>query len=340
MGHWHRVDTTSTRSIRSYDQYEPAARALDVVGQRWTLLLVREMLSGQKRFTDLRLGLPGIGPNVLAERLAHLQESGLVRRARLPPPAASTVYELTELGEELRPLVGELTRWGRHFLGDPTSTDRFRLSWLIRELEGMFRSEAAIGVHESYEFRLDGAVFHARVDDGQVRIAQGPARDPAWIVTTDLLTFIGMGAKLVDGAEAFASGRAHFWGDPEAGARSVELLGPHLGALGGPGGMLGAIQARVRTEAAVGVSESYEFRVGGPAFHIDVKDGEVDVRAGPAEDPAFVYASDLAIGVAMYLGQMTVEETLAEGGARLDGDLEAAARAWRILDFRTEPAAS
>ena len=325
---------TSAPARRTYGQYEPVARALDVVGQRWTLLLVREMLSGAKRFTDLREGLPGIGPNVLAERLAHLQETGLVRRVALPRPAASTVYELTDLGEELRPVVHGLGAWGRHFLGAPTSDDRFRLSWLIRDLEGMFRADAAVGVRESYEFRLDGEVFHARVDDGEVEIRQGPATQPAWIVTTDLLTFIGMGAKLIDGAEAHATGRATFWGDIEAGMRSVELLGPHLGSLGGPGGMLGAIQANVRPDAAVGISESYEFRLGDISFHIAADDGEVAVRSGPATSPAaVVFTGDFLIAFAMYLGQITPEEAVTEGGARIDGEPEAAARAWAVLNI-------
>src|SRR3712207_4223782 len=104
-------------SRRSYEQYCPTARALDVVGQRWTLLVIRELLLGPRRFTDLREGLPGIGPNVLAERLAQMQEDGLVRRTTRPPPAASTVYELTELGEGLRPAVQKLTKFGMTFLG-------------------------------------------------------------------------------------------------------------------------------------------------------------------------------------------------------------------------------
>src|SRR3954447_24985256 len=104
---------------RSYDQYCPAARALDVLGERWTLLVVRDLLVGPRRYTDLLEGLPGIGPNVLADRLRHLQDVGIVRRTTLPRPAASTVYELTELGQALRPVVQELTRWGLNMMGIP-----------------------------------------------------------------------------------------------------------------------------------------------------------------------------------------------------------------------------
>jgi DNA-binding HxlR family transcriptional regulator len=321
---------------RTYDQYCPTARALDIVGQRWALLVVRELLLGPQRFTDLRDGLPGIGPNVLAERLAQLQEDGLVRRVTLPPPAASTVYELTPLGEELRPAVQELTKFGMNFLGAPRPGDRFRLGWLMRSLEVMFRPDAAAGVHETYEFRLDGDVFNVRVDDGTIAVRQGGAPDAAWTVETDVVTFIGLGAKIVDGLEAYESGRARFRGDPEAGARSVELLGPHLGSLGGPGGMLGAVQARVRPEAAAGLDESYEFRVENTTFHLRVRDGEARAGAGPAERPAMVFSADLGTLIALYLGHVTPERAIEDGNAALEGDHEAARRAWRILDVRSD----
>lgn len=326
--------TASASTRRTYDQYCPAARSLDVVGQRWTLLVVRELLLGPQRFTDLREGLPGIGPNLLAERLAHLQEDGVVRRVTLSAPATGTVYELTELGEELRPVILALTRFGMHFLGAPTPGDRFRLAWLMRSLEAMFRPELAVGVHETYEFRLDGETFHVRVDDGEVRVRQGGVPEPDWVVETDVMTFIGMGAKVVDAAEAYEQGRVRFWGDPEAGTRSVELLGPHLGSLGGPGGMLGAIQARIRPEAAGELSESYEFRTEGQTFHVSVDRGEVAVRAGPAAEPSMVFTADLATLIGLHMGQLTPEQAVSEGRATLEGDAEAARRAWPILDVR------
>ena len=332
------MQLTQAPTRRTYDQYCPTARALDVLGQRWTLLVVRELMLGPRRFTDLREGLPGIGPNVLAERLGHLGADGLVRRVTLPPPAASTVYELTPLGEELRPAVQELTKFGMHFLGAPQPRDRFRLSWLMRSLEVMFRPDIAAGVHETYEFRLDGEVFNVRVDDGRVQVRHGAAPAPAWVVETDVATFIGLGAKFVDAREAYESGRARFRGDHEAGARSVELLGPHLGSLGGPGGMLGAVQARVRPEAAAGVSETYEFRTEGTAFHIQVEEGEAEVRPGPAEDPAMVFTADLRTLIALYLDETTPEEAVAAGRAELSGDPQAARRAWRLLDLRHAPA--
>src|SRR3954449_3642338 len=97
---------------RTYGDRCGVARALDVVGERWALLVVRELLLGPKRFTDLRAGLPHVSPNVLSQRLRELEEAGIVRRRKLPPPAGSRVYELTEWGEELEPIVTRLGAWG------------------------------------------------------------------------------------------------------------------------------------------------------------------------------------------------------------------------------------
>src|SRR5918997_566704 len=119
---------------RSYAQYCGLARALDVLGERWTLLAIRELLLGPKRFSDLLAGLSGIGPNVLSTRLRTLEAEGLVTKRRLPPPAASTVYELTGRGRELEPAVVELARWGVGLLGPPAEDDRYRPGWLALSL--------------------------------------------------------------------------------------------------------------------------------------------------------------------------------------------------------------
>src|ERR671921_1724366 len=106
-------------SKRSYNQYCAVARALDIIGERWTLLIVRELLTGPKRFKDLLEGLPGIGTNLLATRLKDLEGNGILRRATLPPPAGSKVYELTGLGRELEQVVVALSQWGSKLLGSP-----------------------------------------------------------------------------------------------------------------------------------------------------------------------------------------------------------------------------
>src|SRR5215470_18393749 len=110
---------------RSYNQYCAVARSLDVIGERWTLLIIRDLLVGPKRYKDLLDGLPGIGTNLLAARLRDLEKAGIVRRTLLPPPAASTVYELTEVGRALEPAIFAIGRWGARFLGSPRETDTF-----------------------------------------------------------------------------------------------------------------------------------------------------------------------------------------------------------------------
>ncbi len=105
--------------MKTYDQYCPVAHSLGLVGERWTLLVVRELFYGPKRYTDLVDSLPGIGTNVLAARLKELETNGLIEKRRLPPPAASTVYELTDEGRLLRPVLHELARFGARLIGPP-----------------------------------------------------------------------------------------------------------------------------------------------------------------------------------------------------------------------------
>ena len=218
---------------RSYDQFCPAARALDVLGERWTLLMIRELLLGPKRYTDLLAGLPGIAPNVLADRLRHLQAAGVVERSSLPPPAASMVYELTPLGEGLRPVVQSLMTWGLHFLGAPKAGESANPGWLLQLLEAGADRAAARGVRESYQFCVDGSVLHVHVDNGEVTAHEGPATDPAIVSTTDFDTFLALGARDITPAQAVADGRLEFEGDPQAGERAIRILGARLASFGG-----------------------------------------------------------------------------------------------------------
>ena len=163
---------------RSYEQFCSLATALDVVGERWTLLLIRELLLGPRRFTDLLDGLPGIGRNLLAERLRHLEDEGLVARGSLPPPAASQVYELTDEGRKLGPALAELGRWGVERLGPRRRTQTFRPAWGMFPLSYMADRDAARDLNETWEFRIDEATFTLRVKDGRVIPRTGPADDP------------------------------------------------------------------------------------------------------------------------------------------------------------------
>ena len=108
---------------RSYDQYCPVAHALDLIGERWAMLVVKELMHGPQRYTDLAEHLPGIGTNILAARLRSLEECGVIVKRTLPPPAASRVYELTDYGRELKPVMRELALWGARSLGPPTDED-------------------------------------------------------------------------------------------------------------------------------------------------------------------------------------------------------------------------
>lgn len=120
--------------MKRYDQYCPIAHALGLVGERWSLLVVRELIQGPKRYTDLVDGLPGIGTNILASRLKDLEAGGIIRKTKLPPPAASTVYELTQCGNDLRPVLHELARWGARTLGPPPA-GALEPGWLRNALE-------------------------------------------------------------------------------------------------------------------------------------------------------------------------------------------------------------
>ena len=211
-------------SLRSYNQYCALARALDVVGERWTLLLVRELLLGPRRFRDLLDGLPGIGTNLLSDRLKALGAAGIVRKAVLPPPAASAVYELTDLGRELEPAVLALGRFGAAFLGQRGERDFADAGWFFVSIRATFRPERAAGVRESYEFRIDGKPFSVRVSDGDARTAQGAPEDPDLVTTTDLDSFVALLAGELEPEDAVTSGRVAIEGDPAALRRFVEIF--------------------------------------------------------------------------------------------------------------------
>ena len=152
------IRTTDDRILgmairRTYADGCAAAHALDLVGERWALLVVRELLLGPKRFTDLRAGLPNASPNVLAQRLRELEGAGVVRRRKLPPPAASRVYELTDWGMELEPVITRLGRWGARSPSKPRDA-ALGVDSLILSLRTMFDPRAADGLRATYELHL------------------------------------------------------------------------------------------------------------------------------------------------------------------------------------------
>ncbi|MFI7293791.1 winged helix-turn-helix transcriptional regulator [Streptomyces sp. NPDC050121] len=155
---------------RSYDQYCSAARALDTVGDRWTLLIVRELLAGPRRYTDLHADLPGVSTDVLASRLKDMERDGLTTRRRLPPPGAAYVYELTSHGRELLPVLQALGKWGEGELGRRRPTDALRAHWFALPLLRGLQREG-----------LDGAgLVEVRLEEGEFHLFVGAESGPVY----------------------------------------------------------------------------------------------------------------------------------------------------------------
>jgi DNA-binding HxlR family transcriptional regulator len=210
-------------TMRTYDDGCAAAHALDLVGERWALLVVRELLLGPKRFTDLRAGIPKASPNVLAQRLRELEGAGVVRRRKLPPPAASRVYELTDWGMELEPVIVRLGRWGARSPSKPRDAE-LGVDSLVLSFRTMFDPRAADGLKASYELRLGEDRFRAEVTDGYFEITRGNADRPDAIVETDPATLAALVYDSRQLAEAVRSGDLKLEGDESAVARFLGLF--------------------------------------------------------------------------------------------------------------------
>ncbi|MGW0689926.1 winged helix-turn-helix transcriptional regulator [Streptomyces sp. NPDC002738] len=198
---------------RSYDQFCATARALDSVGDRWTLLIVRELLAGPRRYTDLHADLPGVSTDVLASRLKDMEQSGLATRRRLPPPTAASVYELTERGHGLLPVLAALAEWGAPAFGERRPTDAVRAHWfalpLLRVLDGLAH-EGVVEVH------LDEGEFHVRVGrpaDGEGVYGDGPAAHADARITLDVELCLALGRGECTLAEAVKDGRIEVVGE-------------------------------------------------------------------------------------------------------------------------------
>ena len=168
---------------RSYHQVCPLAYALDIVGERWTLLMVREMAHGPRRFSDLQRSLPGMGANLLTDRLRKLEAYGLIQQRQLPPPAASTVYELTETGDLLRPVLGALSQFGLHFMPlPPPDDDTVTPNSLVGILRFRFNVETAVPQSHRVELHLDNDVVYAIIDQGKVETGYGSITDATLVL--------------------------------------------------------------------------------------------------------------------------------------------------------------
>ncbi|HEY8134367.1 MAG TPA: winged helix-turn-helix transcriptional regulator [Thermoanaerobaculia bacterium] len=210
------------RTKRSYEDGCAMAHSLDLIGERWALLVVRELMLGPKRFTDLRAGLPGISPNVLTQRLEELERTAILERHKLPAPAAAWVYELTDWGQQLEPVIKELGRWAARspFLPQAgVSTDS-----LILSFRTMFDPSIAEGFSATIELRIGEDRFRARISHGQMDLVRGGAEEPDAVIEGDSETLAAVvygGRKLSD---ALHTGDLKVEGDKSIARRFVTFF--------------------------------------------------------------------------------------------------------------------
>lgn len=213
-------------SHRSYNQYCGLAYALDIVGERWTLLIIRELMAGPRRFTDIMTGLPGISTNLLSERLKSLEQQGLLSRRVLPPPAGSTVYELTALGRALEATLLELGKWGSQFV-PPLAEGATLLnagSYALT-LKTFFRPEQAQGINETFELRIDNELLQVQIKAGEIDVWQGETREADVIFRTDVPTYLALLQRQIQPDEAISEGLIQIEGEPGALSRFLNLCG-------------------------------------------------------------------------------------------------------------------
>jgi DNA-binding HxlR family transcriptional regulator len=208
---------------RSYGDLCGIARALDVVGERWALLVVRELILGPKRFTDLRAGLPHVGPDVLAQRLKELEAAGVLRRRTLAPPAGSRVYELTERGHALEPVLLELGRWGT-FAPVPDGDPQLGVDSTVIALRTLFDRELANGFDAVVELVLGAQPFRAAVAGAELKLARGEAPDAAASIATDAMTLAAVLWQGMPVSAAERSGDLAVEGDRPAAKRFLTLF--------------------------------------------------------------------------------------------------------------------
>ena len=209
-----------------YLQFCPVARAAEIVGERWTILIVRELFFGPQRFSDIRRRLSDVSPSVLTERLASLEQRGLVTRSDLAPPAASSVYTLTEAGQGLAPVLAALAQWGSQFLlpvrpGEQLDPDRLRLGL------GLYARRAG-GSTECIEFRVRGdqqvVTIHARGGPGGTTISEGGAEDAALVIEGAALDLVGVLLGTPEGRDALKQARARVLKGPRSAAGIRDIV--------------------------------------------------------------------------------------------------------------------
>jgi DNA-binding HxlR family transcriptional regulator len=205
--------------MRSYGQFCAVAKALDVIGDRWTLLIVRELLvRGPSRYTDVRRGVPGIATNLLADRLRELERAGVIESRVAPPPVATTLFRLTPRGEALEPVLHELGRWGGPLLAEGRGDDDFQGHWLVVPARVLLRDHAPDDPPATIELRTDDEPVTVEVGGGDVDTRAGAASRPDAVLEGPPELVLAVLAGRLPLAEAQAAGLL-YEGPPEVLAR-------------------------------------------------------------------------------------------------------------------------
>jgi DNA-binding HxlR family transcriptional regulator len=210
-------------SKRVYGQYCGFARALELVGERWALLIVRDLLVGPKRFSDLQRGLPKIPSNILTSRLKELEEAGIVQRRLQPRPSNGVFYELTEVGSDLEDAVMALGRWGAQRLGEPRPGEIVTEDAMVMALRTTFQPEAAGRTRASYELRLGDIVINAKVANGRASVVAGPLPGADLIIETGPAVRMLL-AREVTPEQALKKKLVRITGDPKLLDRFVRMF--------------------------------------------------------------------------------------------------------------------
>jgi DNA-binding HxlR family transcriptional regulator/putative sterol carrier protein len=209
---------------RSYHQYCSLARALDLVGERWTLLIVRDLLGGPRRYKDLQQSLSGIGTNLLANRLKELERAGLVESVAQPPPSSVKSYQLTPRGRALEPTVLSLAHWGLEFLANPRAEDHWQPQWNHVALKARFNAIEANDIDATYAFEIGGYPHYAVIRDGIVETYEGTAPNPDLVLKASNEDFLRIVEGELNIKEAVQSGAVT--GSGEALLRMAKIFTP------------------------------------------------------------------------------------------------------------------
>ncbi|MFE6617056.1 winged helix-turn-helix transcriptional regulator [Amycolatopsis sp. NPDC057786] len=203
-------------TARTYGQFCGLARALEIIGERWSLLVIRDLVLGPKRFDQLQQGLPKIPMSILSTRLNELERHGVVQRRVLSQLDAGVVYELTEYGSDLDQVVLQLGLWGARSLSDPTADDLFTLDSAVLSLYTTFQPDAALGVRCAFELHYGGEmVIHAVIEDGELTAGEGPHPDPDLVIEPRGPVMLKLLNGEMDAASALTSGAVAVKGDPD-----------------------------------------------------------------------------------------------------------------------------